>query len=53
MAACALNSFNILPSEFMKLDEQERAFIMATIEVISEEQEAAQKEAERKFSKKH
>lgn len=44
----ALHKFHILPSEFVSMEPQEKAFVMASIDVKIESDKKKAKEAERK-----
>ncbi len=48
----ALHKLHIRPSEWIEMEENEKAFIMAAIEEKAEEDEKQRKKAERKAKKK-
>ena len=47
-----LYEFHRLPSEFLALSDEEKAFIMACIDVHTEEEKKAAKKAERKSKRR-
>lgn len=44
---------HILPSQFMELEEEEKAFVIASIKLKIEADKKAKKEAEKKANRKH
>ncbi len=52
VAYCCLFEFNMKPSEFEQLDRNEKAFIIAAVQVRNDNEKKRQKELERKRRKK-
>ena len=49
----ALLKLHILPSVFLDMDEQEKAFVIASIELKAEHDKKEKKKAEARAKKKH
>lgn len=52
IAYYCLHKFNMLPSQFLALDRQERAFIVAAIEIKVEEDKKREKQIKKPTRKK-
>lgn len=52
-AYCALLKLHILPSVFLAMDEQEKAFVIASIKLKAEHDKKEKKKAEARAKKKH
>lgn len=48
VAYCALFEFNLMPSDFLEKDINEKAFIIAALQFKSENEKKKQQELERK-----
>lgn len=47
----ALHKLRIKPSEFLEMDDYEKAFVIASIQIRNEEEEKQQKELEKQSKK--
>jgi len=47
----ALHKLRIKPSEFLEMDEYEKAFVIASIQIRNEEEEKQQKELDKQTKK--